>query len=196
MKNCPKKRDDQRVRLTKTLLKNSLMELLKEKDIQNITVKELCEKADVNRGTFYSHYYDIFDLLEELENDLLIEVEELLKDNTVIADPSKGTSFFNGLFKFFEDNKELCTILLGDHGDKKFISKIIQLGKKKAVVEYMEKFPHINITQAELFYTYVASGFLGLIEYWLEKKPDMDPKLLAPMAQSMISQGVSAFINE
>ena len=55
------KKKDRRVKYTKKALKNSLIDSLKEKTIEKITVKELCEKADVNRGTFYSHYSDQFD---------------------------------------------------------------------------------------------------------------------------------------
>lgn len=54
---------DRRVMRTKTLLIHSLSTLMKQKNIKDITVKELCELADINRGTFYLHYKDIYDML-------------------------------------------------------------------------------------------------------------------------------------
>ena len=56
------KKEDHRTRLTKMMILNAMTGLLKEKPIQNITVKELCERAEINRGTFYLHYHDIYDL--------------------------------------------------------------------------------------------------------------------------------------
>ena len=55
---------DRRVRKTRAILKQSLITLMKEKSIKHITVKELCEQSDINRGTFYLHYSDVFDLFE------------------------------------------------------------------------------------------------------------------------------------
>lgn len=57
-------KSDQRTRLTKMLIRKAFTELLREKPVQNITVKELCQTAGINRGTFYSHYTDIYDLLQ------------------------------------------------------------------------------------------------------------------------------------
>ena len=59
---------DRRVRKTRRQLKECLTHLLKEKKIQDITVRELAEMADINRGTFYLHYKDVFDLLEKTES--------------------------------------------------------------------------------------------------------------------------------
>ena len=61
------KKDDRRVRYTKMVLKDSLLKLLSEKDISRITIKEICDGADVNRATFYAHYADQYDLLLPVE---------------------------------------------------------------------------------------------------------------------------------
>ena len=58
---------DSRVRRTKRLLRQGLTELLKEKSIKKITVRELSDRVDINRGTFYLHYKDIYDLVEQIE---------------------------------------------------------------------------------------------------------------------------------
>ena len=57
---------DRRIRKTRAVLKSSLLSLMKEKSVKHITVKELCDKADINRGTFYLHYTDVFDMLEQI----------------------------------------------------------------------------------------------------------------------------------
>ena len=62
---------DRRVRKTRRQLKECLTRLLKEKKIQDITVRELAEMADINLGTFYLHYKDVFDLMDQIKNELV-----------------------------------------------------------------------------------------------------------------------------
>ena len=71
---------DRRVKYTKNIIKECLIELLQSKDLNKITVSELCEKADINRATFYRYYIDIFDLLEKMEQELIDHLKEMLPD--------------------------------------------------------------------------------------------------------------------
>ena len=72
-------KSDQRTRLTKMLIRKAFTELLREKQVQNITVKELCQTAGINRGTFYSHYTDIYDLLQQIEDEITEEFQKSLQ---------------------------------------------------------------------------------------------------------------------
>ena len=65
---------DRRIEKTEYVLVNSLAALMHSKNIKDISVKELCEYANVNRGTFYLHYNDIYDMLDTIENTLIIPV--------------------------------------------------------------------------------------------------------------------------
>ena len=69
---------DRRVRRTRKQLRECLVTLLKQKKVQDITVRELTELADLNRGTFYLHYKDVFDLLEKTESELLDNFNQLV----------------------------------------------------------------------------------------------------------------------
>ena len=73
-------KNNQRTRLSKILLKNALMDLLGEKgSVAKISVRELCERAELNRSTFYAHYSEPKELLEEVENELLDATQDHLK---------------------------------------------------------------------------------------------------------------------
>ena len=63
--------NDHRIKVTKMLIRKAFLSLLEKKPIQSISVKELCEEAGLNRGTFYSHYSDIYKLKEDIEEDML-----------------------------------------------------------------------------------------------------------------------------
>lgn len=66
---------DRRVRKTRGQLRQGLVRLMREKSIQDITVKELCEECDINRGTFYLHYTDVYQLLHSHRGRVLVEFE-------------------------------------------------------------------------------------------------------------------------
>ena len=66
---------DARVKYTKMVLKKALLELMQHKPVNKITVKEICERAELNRATFYAHYSDCFDLLESIEEELFGQFE-------------------------------------------------------------------------------------------------------------------------
>ena len=68
------KHENQRVRLTKKLFRDSLIALLRKKKIYQITVSELCAAAELNRSSFYKHYGNVYDVLAELEEDFLAQI--------------------------------------------------------------------------------------------------------------------------
>ena len=69
---------DHRTRVTKMLIRRAFTDLLRVKPVQSISIKELCEKAGVNRGTFYAHYASVHDLLMQMEDEMLSEINEVL----------------------------------------------------------------------------------------------------------------------
>ena len=77
------KLEDRRVRRTKQLIKQSLIELMHEKPFKDITVKDITERADLNRGTFYLHYVDIYDLLSKIEDETLQAIEEMMDAKSI-----------------------------------------------------------------------------------------------------------------
>ena len=96
---------DRRIRKTKAQLRRGLAKLLKEKTIKEITVKELVEEVDINRSTFYLHYTDIYDLLEQTENDLKNEILEIVNNDQRLR-MEETMPYITELFGFIADNRE------------------------------------------------------------------------------------------
>ena len=72
--------ENQRIRLSKKMLKDSLIRLLREKNIQQITIQEICQEAQINRTTFYKYYGSQYELLDDIERDVFRELEARLID--------------------------------------------------------------------------------------------------------------------
>ena len=109
------KKENRRVTMTKQLLKDALVSLLEKNDIYNISIRELCEAADVNRSTFYKYYGSQFDLLADMENDLILMVNQAVEDN-----PAQAEKIVFIICKNIEENIDLCRLLVNNNVDPAF----------------------------------------------------------------------------
>jgi len=156
-------KEDRRVRKTKKALREGLAELLMEKSIQNITVRELTDKADVHRSTFYANFNDIYDLYNQVEDAMLQELKEIL-----YAEYNFDTkAFFGVLFKYIADNKKVCRLVLGGGMNNTFFDRIFDLLKDSGIDCWRSEF---NLTTpAEVLEPYVyffLMGSMGLVGKW------------------------------
>ena len=119
---------DRRVKRTKKLLRQGLISLLMEKDINSITINELVNLVDINRGTFYLHYKDLYDLLHQIEDDLMSELTGILNEYNIDGMKDENKLFFVDILKFIKENADLVLLLLSQNGDLAFLNKL-----KKAV---------------------------------------------------------------
>ena len=115
---------DRRVRKTKARLTEVLLTLMKEKEVKDISVKELSDLADINRGTFYLHYRDVYDMLDSVEDELFCQFSEILnRDFTAIQEDSLY-SVLEDVFSFLYENMQAGQVLMGAHGDLAFINRM------------------------------------------------------------------------
>ena len=186
---------DRRVRKTKKQLRECLTRLLKEKKVQDITVRELTDMADLNRGTFYLHYRDVFDLLEKTENELLDEFNSLMYRHTAQDLTNNLAAVFVDIFHLVKDNSDLVYILLGENGDLNFVNRLKHLVREKCLQDWMEVFRSGNSAFFEAYYSFIVSGCGGLVQYWLQTGLTESPEELATLAEKIINQGIHVLEN-
>lgn len=174
------------------LIRKEFTELLKNKPIQSITVRELCERTGINRSTFYNHYQDVYDLLEKIEEEMLAELAEQLKkiagENGLMS-----VSFFEGIFRFLRQNMDICVVVLGDNGDKRFLQRMLELGRKSCVQNYSLAFPKASEDEIEDFYAFVSNGCIGLMTRWIRQGMKKSPEELARVAKGIMTEALGFF---
>ena len=187
---------DHRIRVTKMLIRKALTTLLQQQPIHSISVKLLCETAGINRGTFYTHYTDIYDLLEKVEGEMMDDFKRALEP-LLGSDDSKSTplNITVGIFQCLKDNADICAVTLGDYGDKEFALRLINLGREKCIEAYAKYFAHASPKQIEYFYAFASSGCIGLLQKWLAEGMTSSAQEVACMAENMILHGMS-FLEE
>lgn len=180
-----KKIMDRRARKTRNDLKVALTNLLVKKNIKEISVKELTDLADLNRGTFYLHYRDIYDLYEQLQNEIYDELRLIfgkhLNSNRQTALPLVVSE----IFEFLSKKKELTLVILSSQ-DSDLLSRIIELGKPKSEGEWHSLLGEVNPELYEYHYTFITSGCVGLILSWLTGGMIEPPAKMAELAGMMI----------
>ena len=182
------KKEDRRVRRTKKMLTQALTQLLQEKQINEITVKELTDLADMNRGTFYLYYKDIFDMLEKIEDGLFEALEEIvfLHEHDDVSQQTKPILL--DLFRFIEDNQEMCRVLLSPHGDMNFLHRLNEVVREKCLQMWPNK-EDKNDATFEYHYSFVVYGCVGVFRAWLNSECQEPAEKMAEMADAMIRRG-------
>lgn len=158
---------DRRISKTKKSLKTALAELLARKSLHNISVKELTEIADIHRGTFYTHYQDIYDLFQQIENEVFEKISEELK-----FDPAHNyTGFFTFLFDFAEKNTTSFKVLYSTHSDSSFHNRFCSFFEEKLTDVCLADEDMTAETMPERWkylIHYSSAGFISLLERWIQ----------------------------
>jgi AcrR family transcriptional regulator len=160
---------NRRVRQTRILIKKTFLQFMESKPYETISVKEIVKACDINRATFYYHYDNIDDLLNEIETEL---IEETLKPMQKISKETyvEGEHpFITEVYKSFQINKRVYKILLGENGDMRFLWKLFdemaKYCRKKWIKTYEGKCPK----NLDAYNYYMIGGELALLLYQQEK---------------------------
>ena len=123
---------DRRVKRTKKALRNALFELSESKEINEITVREITELADINRSTFYLYYKDVYDMFESIQNEILaLFSKTILPFNYDASAPNSLAQYIERYLSFCKYNPELCKFIFRNGTNNK-IAQLI----KDAIVKY------------------------------------------------------------
>ncbi len=170
---------DRRIRKTRAALKNSLTALLQQKSVRDISVKELTELADVNRGTFYLHYKDVFDLLEQSELDLLREFESVFEGISGQEFINRPDRLFKSIYTMCKDNADFVRVLLSENGDIKFINSMNSFLKERCLNDWGDIIKSIDVKLFDAYYSFLVGGCVSLLQYWFRTGMKQSPEELA-----------------
>lgn len=182
---------DRRVRKTRRILRQCLTTLLKEKKIQEITVREMAEMADINRGTFYLHYKDVYDLMEQIENELMAELEEVLDHHSVQDLMVQPSLIFKELYPMVQKNSDIISLLMGQNGDLSFVNRLQAILRERFVKHWQNLNDWGDPDSLEAYSSFIVTGCIGVVQYWLDSGMREDPEHMAALTEHFILKGIS-----
>lgn len=156
---------------TSEKLMAAFWQLYSKKRIENITIKEITQRAGYNRGTFYEYFIDVYDILEKIEDKIIPDIEDLPPTE---VSTTKQQSSLQEIISFYQINANYLTILLSDKGDPAFLNKLKNHIKPKIKIELINK-GVIDGFELDYALEYALQGLLGVLNHWFlnndEKKP-------------------------
>ena len=186
---------DRRKRKTRKAIFDACVALMKEKEFQNITVNEIVERADINRGTFYLHFVDKYDMMNSFENEMIEKIEDVMLNNI----PKKQ---FEELFiqsrydtvveilKCYEQNKELLHLLMRSSHSASFQAKLRDKLKFVVTEKIFPNFENLELQiPTDLLVILFTSISLSLAEYAQQSETPIDAQQLGQFFINVMLQG-------
>lgn len=176
------------VKRTKKAFEMSLAELSKEYPLNKVTVKLLCERAQLSRNAFYFHYSDINDLVRDIEDNIVNEITGYLEHFRKLGFPNNIFATIEALINLFDEKRENILMLF----DKSYsVSFTRRLGKIFSDFNYgyfEEYHPNSKKTSYEIFYTFLSSGFYDSLRLWLENPDRISKEQITRITYKMIKR--------
>lgn len=162
---------DRRTKYSQSVMKSALIELLETKDLDAVTVTDICKAADVNRGTFYRYYKDVRDLLSQMEDEFL--------DGILVIFENYGEDTANGLTEEYlekviknalavvVENKEFVELFQRGGNDSRVINGILTRIKPQFLEGYRSQYPQLSEEEVEYVFEYMLGGSTNIIVKWM-----------------------------
>lgn len=183
---------DRRSIRTRAAIREALIELIEEKGFETLTVTDITQKASLHRGTFYLHFRDKYDLVLQLENDVIQNFEKILIGDlefTIgeIEKQSTPLPVIVSMFTYFKEDSRLIGALLELKGDLSLQKQIIQVIQKNISLSFLLGIKSIRFTvPTEYVLAYTISAHLGVVQAWIKKGCIETPEEMA-LALSQLS---------
>ncbi|MBF9299224.1 TetR/AcrR family transcriptional regulator C-terminal domain-containing protein [Mammaliicoccus sciuri] len=188
--------EDRRVRKSKRAIKQAFIQLLKENNLDRITIQQISDLADVNRGTFYLNYEDKYALLDEMENEQIEKIKGFVDIRKM--DLSTKTSD-----RFIEDfaNKIIKNVITHIEHNIEFYQVILNLERKSQIEEQLADIVRSNIKHLignkdnvfgipENYYlSYVVGSMMSMIKYWVSDENRVSVEELVNYVSTIASTG-------
>ena len=166
---------DARVRYTRRVIQEAFFTLLAKQPVSKITVKEICELAEINRATFYKHYSDPFDLLEMVKQQMVQGLEQAIIRN---KSQTKG-DFLVELLKNLKDHDQNYDLVCSENGDPGFSSTLTQAIYREFSPNQQQKLVGLSPRQQQLAFCFMAQGAGAVLNDWMKTGTKESPEEMA-----------------
>jgi len=166
---------DRRARRTQRALKDALLRSIEKKSISKITVAQLCEQADIGRGTFYLHYQDIYELMEQIEDEILGEIEQR------VSGPFLFEEAVVSCCKFGIEHPGLKAILRSPECSRSFADRFIDHFESRLIAPESTLADHYRVR-------FMLTGSFEIMRLWAREGTNTPPEKLAETVIDILGQ--------
>lgn len=179
-------KQDRRVKRTKMMMRDALMELMDEKPFSEITAKDVTAKADLNRATFYLHYANVFALLDEMENEVVEKFAQMLEQAEIRQDEAWEYPLIGHICDYIVENPKLCRCLLLQSRSDRLARKLTEIMKQISRKVRQDWGTDAVSPETEYIHQFIAYGAIGMVKQWLEDGMALSREEMVALAERLI----------
>lgn len=179
---------------TRRKIIKAFQELYKEQRIEKISIGAIMKKVHMNRGTFYEYFTDIYDLLDQVEDELLVTMSTAIENqckNIQITEENGFNEFTKAFAQIFMTFETDLFYLISDHGDPRFRNKLKNQLRKHMIQD-------LDLSQSdptiEYLITFVVSAITNLMEHWYHSNKDLSNEKFLSMVQKLVQEGILGYL--
>lgn len=177
---------DRRIKRTKAMMRDALMDLMDEMPFGKITAKDITNRADLNRATFYLHYNNVYELLDELENEIAAGFSRMLEQIEIKKGAEWEYPVVGQICNYIVDNQRLCRCLLLNPRSDRFARKLTEIMKRKGMQVKEKMGKEFDPVREEYIHQFIACGAMGMVKQWLLEGLPMSKKEMTDFTMLII----------
>lgn len=198
----PETKNNRRVRFTRSALREALIDLILEKPLVSITVKDICARADINRSTFYLHFKDVTDILRTTEDEIIEHMREHMREHTPthkrkLRDLQEIEGFFTDFLEQIRNNlriMKVIQVLCSEQGDPYFVRKLQTMTYEAFLDGWdMHMMPEMSEQRKLLVFSYTISGMVSMLSTWATRAQDTPTDQVVSLLMGLMWHGLDYF---
>ncbi len=166
------KKQPQITEQTRANLREAFWELYATRPIERIPVREICERAGYNRATFYLYYHDVYEVLAEVEDTVLLGINTLVEGLLARGETLDFSQHMGLIFQMAADWRCYTEVLLGQNGDPAFVEKLKE-ELRPLVDQFVLPASNLDEQARRVVSEFYLSGILAAVRAWLAEKDPM-----------------------
>lgn len=177
---------DARVRYTKMIIEKTFIDLLKTKPLNKITVKEICDAAEINRTTFYKHYEDVFDLLNKIEADLIKDFQKTVENTKSMGIKISLIEILNKI----KNNKDKYETIFKIRGLDYFNEKLFNGFNHEIVKLFDLKLTELSVSNQKWLFYFLSFGCGGICNCWVKTGMNEPVEEIADIIEDLVKSAL------
>ncbi len=183
---------DRRNRKTQIAIKSVFLDLLKKQSFHDITVQQISELADINRGTFYFHYVDKYDLLENMENEKIEDIQNFINEQSKNSDTEAPRDVVRNIMTYLieniDQNLDFYTTMFN-------LGQVSMLQEKlyKLIFTHLSSYKNMNDTIGDVplsyFTSYVSGAGISFVKHWIQDANRINKTYLVDHFCNIVNNG-------
>lgn len=189
------KKIDRRIAKTKKAIYRAFAQLLSEKNINDITIKDIADRADINRKTFYNYYDGIYELTSEIENKIIDSFEKVIREhnvNELLHNPNK---MFDELVKIINSDFDFYQHLISVESNSNLVSKLF-ISLKSRAKEVISEYSVLDEATLDIVLDFVISGMFTVFQRWFNSSKEHSLDDMAKIVATLSYNGINGLLKD